>query len=661
MTSKGKPEYHKQPTLSVVLPTLNCRHLLGDHIESMRPWMHLAEEIIVVDSHSDDGTVELIHEKLDHPCVKTHQRPRGLYQSWNFGISQVESEYVYISTVGDSITPDGLSHFLETAQSLNADVVISRPDFIREDGSPIKGPTWPVEHILKTLNITKPRILNPWTSMLFQMMCMPDAILGSSASNLYRTRMMREKPFPTEYGTVGDGAWGLANFPKCSLVVTPWKFSTFREHEKSYNKNTYRVSDLNNSLFKLLSETIQSEIANDEYFAEKCESNKIDRILSLIAERTRLQRALEIERGRATPWVLNPSAWKKRGERQYVSDKARGMILTALANENPECRQIDKNAFNHLISRRFAETDGCTVLKNDITFLFYHYGRIPKYLKNAIEHVRIFNPHAEIYLITDGIKDISGLEKYDIYHFPIGTYTSEKLSRFREVYQHVSCFDEKFERFVLERWFVTEIIRSERPNRVYIMQDSDVAVFGDVSSLIPSLPEVPICLSSCNPHFTFVRGDISEFLDYILGTYLDDQKVAEAKSRFQRQEDPDQLFTLGEMQFMFEYLALGKGMRMYNTETSVGYVDCNIHIPEKFRSLKLRRRPRKKVYWRKDKNIAIPYFKKEEELVKAFILHFQGPGKRVFKRFNSIDGEPSSFQIWWWNQIFQRSWLANLM
>jgi hypothetical protein len=29
-----------------------------------------------------------------------------------------------------------------------------------------------------------------------------------------------------------------------------------------------------------------------------------------------------------------------------------------------------------------------------LTFLFYHYGKLPKYLQNAIEHVRVFNPEA---------------------------------------------------------------------------------------------------------------------------------------------------------------------------------------------------------------------------------------------------------------------------
>jgi hypothetical protein len=518
-----------------------------------------------------------------------------------------------------------------------------------------------VEHIIKTLQIVEPRVLDPFTNMLFQILCLPDAILGSSASNLYRTQLMKENPFPVEYGTVGDGAWGLANFLKCSLAVTPRRFSTFREHEKSYSKKSYHISDLNDRLFRLLSDTVLGGIANGGEFSEKCETFEIHRILSLIRARMKLQRTLEAHRRRPLPWILNPYAWMTREERKHVTDTLQGIIFNALSRKIPERRQLDQTALKKLVERRLQNSDDPSVFKNDITFLFYHYGRIPLYLKHAVEQVRAFNPHAEIYLITDGIQDISELEKFYIRHFHISKYKSEKLSLLREIYQHVSCFDNKFESFVLERWFITEIIRSERPNRTYVMQDSDVAVFGDVSKIIPILPNVPICLSSCNPHFTFIRGDTSEFLDYILGTYLSEKKVAQAKARFAKQENPEQLFTLGEMQFMFEYLALEKGMRMYNTDTPSGYVDCNIHIPEAFEFLQLRRRPRKKVFWRMEGERAIPYFKRGDEFVRAFALHFQGPGKRVFKRFNRLDDSASSLEIWWWNQIFQKQKLAILM
>jgi hypothetical protein len=300
-------------------------------------------------------------------------------------------------------------------------------------------------------------------------------------------------------------------------------------------------------------------------------------------------------------------------------------------------------------------------MKNNITFLFYHYGKIPKYLECAIEHVRLFNPSAEIYLITDEIKNTSKLNRFDVIKFQLEEFHSEELDLFKKLYQHVSCFNEKYERFVLERWFVTEIIRKQRPERTYLMLDSDVAVFGSVDDLINELPDFPIVLSGRNPHFTFIKGEISEFLQFITDYYQDNQKITTARLRFNGQKNNDQLYTLGEMQFLFEYLDLERGMRMYNVDTSRGFVDGNFHEPQGFDCLQLRRRPRKEVLWNREEGRAIPYFKRGDELVKAFILHFQGPGKRVFKRFNSIDGPTSALKIWWWNQIFQRQWLASLM
>jgi hypothetical protein len=300
-------------------------------------------------------------------------------------------------------------------------------------------------------------------------------------------------------------------------------------------------------------------------------------------------------------------------------------------------------------------------MSSSISFLFFHYGKVPDYLAHAIEHVRIFNPEAEIQLITDSIKNTSVLDRFGVRNSRIEDYPSEGLEQFKRSYRHISCFNEKFERFVLERWFVAETIRQSAPDRIYVMQDSDVAVFGSAIELLPSIPDIPISLSGYNPHFTFVRGSLSGFLDFLLGYYSDQQKLTDAERKFQISKNGSDIFNLGEMEFLAEYLELNRDMRMYNTDTILGYVDCNIHRSEGFDYLQLRRRPRKKVLWKREEGRAIPYFKRGDKLVKAFILHFQGPGKRVFRRFNSIDGPPSPVQIWWWNQIFQKRWLANLM
>jgi hypothetical protein len=293
-----------------------------------------------------------------------------------------------------------------------------------------------------------------------------------------------------------------------------------------------------------------------------------------------------------------------------------------------------------------------------LTFLFYHYGGIPEYLRNAIEHVRVFNPSAEIMLITDGIGDISLLTPFGVRHHAMSEFPSDALAAFRKTYQHISCFKERYERFVLERWFVTETIRQSRPERVYIMQDSDVCLCGDASELLSSLDERAILLSGRNPHFTFIQSSAEGFLEYILAFYQDPARLQEARYLYERDRWSPQIFTQGEMRFLFDYLPLEREMMVYETHTACGYVDCNIHLPEGFDHMQLRRRPRKKVLWKTNEGRLLPHFLREGKPIRAFLLHFQGPGKRVFFRFNSLDG-PHKIPLPLLNLIFQKKWLAN--
>lgn len=300
-----------------------------------------------------------------------------------------------------------------------------------------------------------------------------------------------------------------------------------------------------------------------------------------------------------------------------------------------------------------------TLLDNNLTFLFYHYGSIPRYLRHAIEHLRIFNPDSEILLITEsGVQD-AAVAHFDVRQLGMAEFASPKLSQLRETYRHTSCFKEKFERFVLERWFVTELIRAERPERTYVMQDSDVAVFGDVAPLVPLLPDCPICLASMNPHFTFIRSSIDHFLDYMLDFYADERRITESLARHHANRNSSQIFNQGEMQFLHDYLKESKLMQFYQTDTRYGFVDCNIHIPQDFDYLQLKRRPRKKVLWAVEDGRLVPHFLRQGRPVRALIIHFQGPGKRVFFRFNRLGKSSGYLGVRLINILFQKRLIAS--
>lgn len=301
------------------------------------------------------------------------------------------------------------------------------------------------------------------------------------------------------------------------------------------------------------------------------------------------------------------------------------------------------------------------MMNSKTSFLFFHFGKIPYYLVRAIEHARVFNPDVEIFLIADSLKDTSMLDRFNVIKHDIKEFQSDRIALFSKVYRNISSYNERYEKFCFERWFVTEEIRKSAPEKTYVLVDSDVAIFGNVESIVSSLPDCPVSLSGCSPHFSFIRGSIEGFLDYILEFYSNEKEVEKALKKHCQNINKTPPYNLTDNSFLPLYMQISKNFQNYSLESPHGFTDTNIHVPQGFDYLQLRRRSRKKIFWKSEAGRAIPYFKRGDQLVKAFILHFQGPGKRVFKRFNSLDGQPSLMQIWWWNQIFQKGWLANLM
>src|SRR2546429_8749561 len=102
--------------LGVVVPTKNSRRYLPGHLQAMREWQDLAQQIVVVDSYSTDGTFDFVKANLSHPQVSYLSHPPGLYPSWNHAIAHLTTQYTYIATVGDTIMRAGLECLLAVAE-----------------------------------------------------------------------------------------------------------------------------------------------------------------------------------------------------------------------------------------------------------------------------------------------------------------------------------------------------------------------------------------------------------------------------------------------------------------------------------------------------------------------------------------------------------------
>ncbi len=318
-------------SIGVLLPTRNCAALLPGHLEAMTAWCDLAKEIVVVDSFSQDGTVEFLRANLRHPGLKFLSHAPGLYQSWNHGIQNLRSQYTYISTVGDAVTRPGVEHLRDVAEQLQCDVVISKPAFIDADGKALSAPAWPIDDIRESLQLKEPVALSGMGLFLFALLNCTRALLGSSASNLYRTACLQQRPFPTDFGTVGDGAWGIMNAFAVRLGVTLETGSTFRFHPKSYAASEYAVPELSDKLFRLACESLRQQLARQPELQTTVDRLRLREIIETVDKHLACQRQLERTRQLPWPWIFNPGAWLARWHRGRNDRRLRQLKRTAVA------------------------------------------------------------------------------------------------------------------------------------------------------------------------------------------------------------------------------------------------------------------------------------------------------------------------------------------
>jgi hypothetical protein len=317
-------------SLSVVIPTKNSRPFLSPHLASMGAWLDLVDEVIVVDSFSTDGTVDFLRAELKHSRVRILTHPPGLYASWNFGIANVQTEYVYISTTGDTITREGIETLLATINSLQCDVVLSKPTFRTDDG-PAEDIAWPIDDVINTLRVTAARKLNRLQAIAFAAAHPEAALLGSVASDMFRTSVLKRFPFPTDFGTAGDGVWGLMHAGEVSWGIVPQKFSSFLRHPTGASSEEKKSLQQSKSPDDVISAAMQSWRCQKVITAEDVENLRWNELMGHLSSYLDAKRAFDNNRRSAFPWFANPLAWANRGRRNASWNKLQECKCNALA------------------------------------------------------------------------------------------------------------------------------------------------------------------------------------------------------------------------------------------------------------------------------------------------------------------------------------------
>jgi len=311
--------------VGVVIPTKNSMKYLPGHLANVSSWIDLAEQVVVVDSFSTDGTVDFLKKNLRHPRVRFVDHPPGLYASWNHGIRQLTTEFCYISTVGDSLTRTGLEHLVSSAERLQCDVLVSRPDFVDEAGQPVPGPEWPMDDVIKTLRLREACRLHPNIVLASALKHTGGAITGSCASDLFRTATLQQQPFPLDCGVAGDGAWSLQNAGRVNWAATPEKVTTFRRHPPTASAKELKAGEAADKFEQTARKIVSEWLASNPSEGSVEVRENIRRLMSLSVEYEASRRRYNSLRKSKWPWILNPSAWINRSKRNQFKSQVDGL------------------------------------------------------------------------------------------------------------------------------------------------------------------------------------------------------------------------------------------------------------------------------------------------------------------------------------------------
>jgi glycosyltransferase involved in cell wall biosynthesis len=266
--------------VSICLPTLNSCRFLFERIESIRDQSFTDWELIAVDSHSEDGTSEMLQKfSLEDHRVRVLQTPKdGIYPNFNRGIQHAKGQFIYIATSDDTMAHDCLEKMVE-ALSDNPDCEIAHCPMRVIDENGELGPDWWSRSSLFAqssgdfLNLRHKRFA-PFDGIL----CLLGDNIYSSVTQLLIRRSLFEKIgyYSSDWGPLGDFHWNLRAGLVASTVHVPDTWGSWRMHPSQATASSQIGSPSHQAKIDAMIDDVMNHL--DRYFYLQHERELVRRL-----------------------------------------------------------------------------------------------------------------------------------------------------------------------------------------------------------------------------------------------------------------------------------------------------------------------------------------------------------------------------------------------
>ncbi|MCB0211820.1 MAG: glycosyltransferase [Anaerolineae bacterium] len=156
------------PTVSVIIPTYNREHLIGQAIDSVLSQTFTDYELIVVNDGSTDDTAHILNRYGDRIRAMNLTTNAGPSSARNLALDAARGEMIALLDSDDTWYPNMLALMVNyLRRHPEIDIVCGLPDYLNEAGQPIGRHTWPPHlrqsfetDLLGTMALGNPLILS---------------------------------------------------------------------------------------------------------------------------------------------------------------------------------------------------------------------------------------------------------------------------------------------------------------------------------------------------------------------------------------------------------------------------------------------------------------------------------------------------------------------
>lgn len=230
----------KNPLVSVIMTCYNREVYITEAIESVLASKYKNFELLVVDDHSGDNTVNIVKQFLqDEKRIRLIENDKNLgdYPNRNNGIQYAQGEYIFFVDSDDEMFPATIEKVI--------DFLVSHPEINFGIGSVGKSAFDHPPQILSSKDVIKRNFFE-----------YPILAIGPGGTVVKKEFHNLLSNYPTIYGPANDMYFNLAAAIKSAVAVFPFEFVKYRRHDGqeinnqySYLYNNYRY--LNDALTQL--------------------------------------------------------------------------------------------------------------------------------------------------------------------------------------------------------------------------------------------------------------------------------------------------------------------------------------------------------------------------------------------------------------------------